>query len=87
HFGPIFDRIALGASEREAHRVLPFVEIAELNRAGFTVLRVPTEYGGPGVPFSDWVQLLIDLAAADPNIAHQYRSHAGFVETLRYQDE
>ena len=87
HFGPIFDRIASGASEREAHRVLPFVEIAELNRAGFTVLRVPTECGGPGVPFSDWVQLLIDLAAADPNIAHQYRSHAGFVETLRYQDE
>ncbi len=87
HFGPIFDRIALGASEREAHRVLPFAEIAELNRAGFTVLRAPTEYGGPGVPFSDWVQLLIDLAAADPNIAHQYRSHAGFVETLRYQDE
>lgn len=87
HFGPILDRIALGASEREAHRVLPFVEIAELNRAGFTVLRVPTEYGGPGVPFSDWVQLLIDLAAADPNIAHQYRSHAGFVETLRYHDE
>ncbi|WIK83603.1 acyl-CoA dehydrogenase family protein [Pseudoglutamicibacter albus] len=87
HFGPIFDRIALGASEREAHRVLPFVEIAELNRTGFTVLRVPTEYGGPGVPFSDWVQLLIDLAAADPNIAHQYRSHAGFVETLRYHDE
>lgn len=87
HFGPIFDRIALGASEREAHRVLPFVEIAELNRAGFTVLRVPTEYGGPGVSFTDWVQLLIDLAAADPNIAHQYRSHAGFVETLRYHDE
>ena len=87
HFGPIFDRIASGASEREAHRVLPFVEIAELNRAGFTVLRVPTEYGGPGVSFTDWVQLLIDLAAADPNIAHQYRSHAGFVETLRYQDE
>lgn len=87
HFGPIFDRIASGASAREAHRVLPFVEIAELNRAGFTVLRVPTEYGGPGVSFTDWVQLLIDLAAADPNIAHQYRSHAGFVETLRYQDE
>ena len=87
HFGPIFDRIALGASEREAHRVLPFVEIAELNRAGFTILRVPTEYGGPGVSFTDWVQLLIDLAAADPNIAHQYRSHAGFVETLRYHDE
>ncbi len=87
HFGPIFDRIASGASEREAHRVLPFVEIAELNCAGFTVLRVPTEYGGPGVSFTDWVQLLIDLAAADPNIAHQYRSHAGFVETLRYQDE
>ena len=48
HFGPIFDRIALGASEREAHRVLPFVEIAELNRAGFTVLH-PIE-GVAGAP-------------------------------------
>src|SRR5699024_9507132 len=31
-----------------------------------------------------FIRLLIDLAAADSNIAHQYRSHYGFLEALRF---
>ncbi|PXA76707.1 acyl-CoA dehydrogenase [Auritidibacter sp. NML100628] len=87
YFAPLFDSIAVGASQREQQRILPFAEIRELNQAGFSVLRVPTAYGGPGVSIETFTRLLIDLATADANIAHQYRSHAGFTESLYFLPE
>ncbi|WBL20575.1 acyl-CoA dehydrogenase family protein [Citricoccus sp. NR2] len=87
HFAPNFERIAAGARQRDLHRQLPFAEIADLNRAGFGLLRVPREHGGAGVSVRTFIRLLIDLAAADSNVAHQYRSHAGFVESLRFLDD
>src|SRR5699024_7032896 len=60
--------------------------IEQLNAAGFSVLRVPKEYGGPGASVHTFIRLLIDLAAADSNIAHQYRSHYGILEALRFAD-
>ncbi|WGH82955.1 acyl-CoA dehydrogenase family protein [Auritidibacter ignavus] len=87
HFGPLFEKIATGASHREQHRLLPFAQIRDLNRAGFSLLRVPVEYGGVGASIETFIRLLIDLATADANIAHQYRSHAGFVESLYFLPE
>ncbi|MBG6084983.1 acyl-CoA dehydrogenase family protein [Zhihengliuella flava] len=86
-FAPVFERIAAGAWDRDRERVLPHEPIAELNAAGFGALRVPTARGGYGVSVQTQMRLLIDLAAADSNIAHQYRSHFGFVETLPWQSE
>lgn len=85
HFQPHFDRIAAGALARELERDLPFAEVRVLDEAGFGTLRVPTEHGGPGASIETFTRLLIDLAEADSNIAHLYRSHAGFVEALRFQ--
>src|SRR5690606_1335344 len=85
HFAPLFDEIAAGALERELHRTLPFAEIRALNAAGFGTLRVPAEHGGPGVSIETLTHLLVELAEADSNIAHQYRSHLGFVDSLRFQ--
>ncbi|WFP17877.1 acyl-CoA dehydrogenase [Citricoccus muralis] len=87
HFAPLFERIAAGARDRDLHRELPFAEIAALNRVGFALLRVPREHGGVGASVRTYIRLLIDLAAADSNVAHQYRSHAGFVESLRFLDD
>ncbi|WP_029150311.1 acyl-CoA dehydrogenase family protein [Microbacterium indicum] len=85
HFAPIFADIAAGALERETTRALPFAEIRRLDEAGFGTLRVPAEHGGPGASIETFARLLVDLAAADSNIAHQYRSHAGFLDALRFQ--
>jgi len=87
HFQPIFDEIASGAKDRELTRELPIRQIEQLNAAGFSVLRVPREHGGPGISVHTFIRLLIDLAAADSNIAHQYRSHYGFLEALRFADD
>lgn len=84
-FAPLFAQIEAGAVERERERRLPVAEIAALDEAGFGTLRVPRAHGGPGVSIETLTQLLVDLARADSNIAHQYRSHFGFVESLRFQ--
>lgn len=85
-FAPIVERIAAGAAERDVHRTLPYAEIRELNAAGFATLRVPRSHGGPEVSVRTLTALLVDLAAADSNVAHQYRSHYGFLESLRHKD-
>lgn len=85
HFAPVFARIAEGSRERDRRRILPFEEVRALNEAGFATLRVPAEAGGPGVDVRTAVALLIDLAEADANVAHLYRSHLGFLDSLRFQ--
>lgn len=84
HFAPVFESIAAGSLERDLDRRLPYEEVRRLDRAGFGTLRVPVAHGGPGVSIEDFTRLLVDLAEADSNIAHLYRSHFGFVESLRF---
>lgn len=84
HFAPLFEEIAAGALQRDLDRRLPFDQVRSLDRAGFGTLRVPAAHGGPEVSIEDFTRLLVDLAEADSNIAHLYRSHFGFVESLRF---
>ncbi|MFL4476276.1 acyl-CoA dehydrogenase family protein [Paeniglutamicibacter sp. MACA_103] len=86
-FADLFSRIADGSRLRDLERILPFEQVAWLDEAGFGALRVPVESGGAGVSVETFARLLIDLAAADSNVAHLYRSHFGFVESLQWQDE
>ena len=81
-FRPIFARIADGALAREQDRLLPFEQVRWLNEAGFGKLRVPGEHGGDGIGFEPFFRLLIELAEADSSVAHLYRSHFAFVETV-----
>lgn len=81
-FRPVFDRIAEGALAREQDRVLPFEQVRWLNEEGFGRLRVPVEHGGDGIGFEAFFRLLIELAEADSSVAHLYRSHFAFVETV-----
>ncbi|WP_313822310.1 acyl-CoA dehydrogenase [Citricoccus sp.] len=85
HFQPLFEDIAAGSLSRELNRELPFDAVRSLDEAGFGTLRVPVAHGGPAVTLEDFFHLLIDLAEADSNVAHIYRSHYGFLEALRFQ--
>jgi alkylation response protein AidB-like acyl-CoA dehydrogenase len=82
-FGPIFERIAEGAVEREVDRRLAHTEVGWLREAGFTSLRVPTGLGGLGVSVRQQFRLLIDLAAAESNLPQALRVHWWFVEDQR----
>lgn len=86
-FSPVFARIAQGATEREQQRILPFEQVQWLKDAGFTTLRVPASHGGSPISHEHLFRLLIELAAADSNVAHLLRSHFSFVETISLQPE
>ncbi len=81
-FRPVFAQIAEGASERDAKRVLPFEQVGWLNRVRFGALRIPANEGGYGASLSDLFRLLIELAEADSQVAHLWRSHFAFVESV-----
>jgi alkylation response protein AidB-like acyl-CoA dehydrogenase len=84
-FRPVFDRIAEGTLEREQQRILPFEQVTWLKEAGFTILRLPAEFGGDPVSHEHLFRLLIELSEADSNVSHLLRSHFSFVETIALQ--
>lgn len=79
-FEELLGRIAEGASERERNRVLPFEQIIWIKDAGLGRLRIPKDEGGAGITLPELFQFLMDLAAADSNVAHILRVHYGVVE-------
>jgi alkylation response protein AidB-like acyl-CoA dehydrogenase len=78
----VFAGIAAGAVERERTRKLPYEAVEALRDNGFGALRVPTEYGGAGLSFTAFADLLIDLGRADSNLPQLLRGHIGFTELV-----
>ncbi|MBG6183116.1 alkylation response protein AidB-like acyl-CoA dehydrogenase [Arthrobacter sp. CAN_A214] len=86
-FRPLFEQIASGSAERETDRTLLHEQVRLLADAGFGALRVPRKYGGAGVSAPHFFRLLIELAAAESNLAQALRSHIAFVEDRLYADD
>ncbi|WP_136054758.1 acyl-CoA dehydrogenase family protein [Microbacterium sp. K24] len=80
-------RLRDGAAERDRNRELPRAEVRELLDAGFGSARVPTEHGGEGVDLATLFGRLIDLAAADSNVAHVFRGHLAVVEMQFFEPD
>jgi alkylation response protein AidB-like acyl-CoA dehydrogenase len=81
-FHAFLERLRPGAHARELSRTLLFDEVAELRALGFASWRLPVELGGAGLGFAELIERVIDLAAADPSLAHLVRGHVAFVEQL-----
>ncbi|GMA27777.1 acyl-CoA dehydrogenase family protein [Arenivirga flava] len=79
---PLLERVAADTVRREQERELLHDDVRALLDLGFGRLRLPAEHGGPGLALSETIDLLIDVATADPNLAHLFRGHIGVVETL-----
>ncbi|MDQ0733721.1 acyl-CoA dehydrogenase family protein [Arthrobacter agilis] len=86
-FRPLFEDIAAGAAQREDERILLHRQVRQVADAGFTALRVPVELGGGGVSAPQFFRLLIELAAAESNLAQALRSHIAFVEDRLYAND
>jgi alkylation response protein AidB-like acyl-CoA dehydrogenase len=80
-------RIRAGAAARDRERELPHDLIRELLDAGFGRARVPVEAGGEGVDLPELFARIIDLAAADSNVAHVFRGHLAFVEQQFFEPD
>lgn len=80
--------IAAGARDRDLDDQNPFEQVNALGRAGFGALRLPAHLGGPGFTVRQLFSTVIDVAHADPIVAHIFRSHFAFVEDrLRVPDD
>ncbi|RAV11994.1 acyl-CoA dehydrogenase [Mycolicibacterium sp. GF69] len=81
-------RIAERAGERDLNDENPFDEVAALKQAGFGALRLPRALGGSGFTVPQLFSSVIDVAHADPIVAHIFRTHFWFVEErLRTADQ
>ncbi|MBI3212569.1 MAG: acyl-CoA dehydrogenase family protein [Mycobacterium sp.] len=79
-FATLLSEIAAGAKDRDLNDENPFDQVAALKRAGFGTLRLPAEFGGPGLSVRQLFSTIIDVAQADPIVAHIFRTHFWFVE-------
>ncbi|MBC9734568.1 SfnB family sulfur acquisition oxidoreductase [Nocardioides sp. zg-578] len=78
-------RLADGAAERDAERVLPAEEVDLLSSSGLLAITVPAEHGGPDLPTSVVTEVFRLLAAGDPSIAQIPHSHFVYVNALRHR--
>lgn len=70
---PVLVRLAASARDREADRTHAFAEVAELAGAGFALIEIDRSEGGAGGSVRDAVDLIIDIARADSNVAQALR--------------
>ncbi|MCP6757987.1 MAG: acyl-CoA dehydrogenase [Fischerella sp. CENA71] len=78
----LLDFIALGATERDRDRILPFDVIDLIRRSRLGALRIPVAEGGGGSSARDLFEVVIRLADADPNVAHIVRNHFSVTERI-----
>ena len=76
----LLSTIAAGSRDRDLNDENPFDQVAALKRAGFGTLRLPKELGGAGLTVPQLFSAVIDVARADPIVAHIFRAHFWFVE-------
>jgi alkylation response protein AidB-like acyl-CoA dehydrogenase len=87
-FAGLLAKIAAGAKDRDLNDENPFEQVDALKRAGFGTLRLPEQLGGPGFTVRQQFSTVIDVAQADPIVAHIFRTHFWFVEErLRTADD
>lgn len=78
----LFDFIALGASERDRDRILPFDVVELIRRSRLGALRIPVAEGGGGSTARELFEVVIRLGDADPNVAHIIRNHFSVTERI-----
>lgn len=80
--------IAAGTKDRDLNDENPFDQVNALKRAGFGALRLPESLGGAGFTVPQLFSAVIDVAQADPIVAHIFRTHFWFTEErLRTADD
>ncbi|MBD2471399.1 acyl-CoA dehydrogenase family protein [Nostoc sp. FACHB-145] len=78
----LIDFIALGASERDRDRILPFDIIDLIRQSKLGALRIPVAEGGAGSTARELFEVIIRLGDADANVAHIVRNHFSMTERL-----
>jgi alkylation response protein AidB-like acyl-CoA dehydrogenase len=76
----LINRIDAEVLDRERERRPPFREFELVREARLGALRLPVEQGGAGASLRELFEVVIEISAADPNLAHSLRNHFVFTE-------
>lgn len=76
-------QIAAGAAQRDRDRQLPREAIELLSAEGLLAITVPASHGGADVSARTLAEVLMLIAAADPNVAQIPHSHFVYLELVR----
>jgi len=76
-----------GAENRERDRVLPHSQIRAIGAQRLLTWRIPVAHGGSGATVRQVIQFVIDVAAADSNIAQALRPSFLIIESLLASDD
>lgn len=79
---PFLDQVRAGAVQREQDHRLLHDDVAEAIQLGLTRLRLPEHQGGLGFDLVELFAAVIELGAADPNLANALRAQAGTIEDI-----
>lgn len=79
----VLAQIAEGAAHRERNDVEPREQVELLRANGLTTLTLPQGMGGIGGSIYDLIEFIIDLAEADPTVAHILRAHYLHIQLVR----
>lgn len=71
----LWHRISADAAGRERRGEDPREQVGWVRNSGLTALTLPRRLGGPGGSIRDLLGVIIDLARADPIVAHILRAH------------
>jgi alkylation response protein AidB-like acyl-CoA dehydrogenase len=71
---PVLAQLSASAATRERTRQHPFTEVAALARARLLLVEIPVDEGGAGGSIRDVVDVVIEVARADSNVAQALRS-------------
>ncbi|MHC5857986.1 acyl-CoA dehydrogenase family protein [Nostoc sp.] len=81
-FQQLLDFIAVGASERDRDRILPYDVVELIRRSRLGALRIPVAEGGAGRTARELFEVAIRLGDADANVAHILRNHFSITERI-----
>ncbi|MBL7549613.1 acyl-CoA dehydrogenase [Frankia sp. AgB1.9] len=71
----LLTRLAAGEPDREHDARPPWEQFALIRQARLGALRLPAAWGGGGASIRELFETVLDLGAADPNIAQSLRNH------------
>jgi len=77
------EEFAVGASHRDADRVLPWAELDRFTASGLWAITVPKEYGGAGVSAWTLSRVTAIIGAADGSLSQIPQNHFYALEVLR----
>jgi alkylation response protein AidB-like acyl-CoA dehydrogenase len=83
-FDQLISAIARDAEKRRSsgNEVHPYFAMDLIRQSRLGALRLPVERGGGGANIRELFQVIIQIAEADPDVAHSLRAHYSFVEDL-----